>query len=79
LASSKDGSFFCIASKSGFLRLYSSRELVLRGIAKHQSRIMKIKFLPGLLVCLADNGSLVVYLTEVRKHGGNNELPTNLK
>lgn len=68
-----------MASKGGFIRLYSSRELAIRGMAKPKARVSKIKFLPGMLVCLLDNGSILVYLTEVRKPLRQDIYPPNVK
>jgi hypothetical protein len=79
MAASPDANYFCLASKSCFLRLYSSRELAIRGMAKTPARVLLIKFLPGLLVCLLENGSIIVYLTEVRKPLNPNLFPQNVK
>jgi hypothetical protein len=68
IAMSQDGNYFAIASSNGYLRLYSSRELAIRGVAIHKNaKIQAIRFLPGMLVCMMDNGYVNVYLTEVRK------------
>jgi len=48
-------------------------------MAKTPARVLVIKFLPGLLVCLLENGSIIVYLTEVRKPLNPNLFPQNVK
>ena len=75
IAASQDGSYFAMISKTGLLRLYSSRELVIRGMAMLKSEVSSIKFMPGMMVCLLENGTFFVFLTEVRQPIADTNFP----
>jgi hypothetical protein len=79
IAASRDGNFFAIASKNGYVRLFSSRELAIRGITILKAKILTIRFLPGMLVCMLDNGFISIFLTEVRQPVNTVSFPADLK
>lgn len=62
----ENGKIFAVAGKSGMVRLYSCEDLFLRGIGVTDQPILKIIFVPGLLICLKEDGSIIVFRAEVR-------------
>lgn len=65
-AHTKDLYFFAVASQSGYISLFSSKDTQVKGLALVNSPVVELSFQAGLMIAVKQNGSISVFKSNVR-------------
>ena len=65
-AHTKDLYFFAVASQSGYISLFSSKDTQVKGLAFVSSPVVELSFQAGLMIAVKQNGSISVFKSNVR-------------
>lgn len=68
---STDGSTFVISNRAGITRLYSAKDLVIKGMGITKVPVVTSKVFDGMVTCILEDGTISVFMQDVRNPSRN--------
>jgi hypothetical protein len=68
---STDGSTFVISNRAGITRLYSAKDLVIKGMGITKVPVVTSKVFDGMVTCILEDGTITVFMQDVRNPSRN--------
>lgn len=71
ISCSPDGSTFVVSNRAGITRLYSAKDLIIKGMGVTKVPVLSSKVFDGIVACILDDGTISVFMQDVRNPSRN--------